>query len=103
MLVTNHLLNPKHYTTEPDIAVGNPHSYSWDRYAQADAFLSGHAGVLTFDQAQECLSLVHWVDLPIPGNKVEDTQYSNVYDQRNITLSLRNWNDYGVTHRFSLQ
>ena len=103
MLVTNHLLNPKHYTTEPDIAVGNPHSYSWDRYAKAGAYLAGHAGVLTFEQAQECLSLVHWVDLPIPGGKVEDTQYSNVYDQQNLTLSLRNWNDYETTHRFALK
>ena len=103
MLVTNHLLNPKHYTTEPDIAVGNPHSYSWDRYAKADAYLAEHAGILTFDQAQECLSLVHWVDLPIPGDKVEDTQYSNVYDQHKLTLSLRNWNDYETTHRFSLR
>ena len=103
MLVTNHLLNPKHYTTEPDIAVGNPHSYSWDRYAKADAYLSEHAGVLTFEQAQECLSLVHWVDLPIPGDKVEDTQYSNVYDQQNLTLSLRNWNDYETTCVFALK
>ena len=103
MLVTNHLLNPKHYTTEPDIAVGNPHSYSWDRYAKAGAYLDEHAGVLTFEQAQECLSLVHWVDLPIPGGKVEDTQYSNVYDQQNLTLSLRNWNDYETTHSFALK
>ena len=103
MLVTNHLLNPKHYTTEPDIAVGNPHSYSWDRYAKADAYLAEHAGVLTFEQAQECLSLVHWVDLPIPGDKVEDTQYSNVYDQQNLTLSLRNWNDYKTTCVFALK
>ena len=103
MLVTNHLLNPKHYTTEPDIAVGNPHSYSWDRYAKAGAYLAEHAGVLSFDQAQECLSLVHWVDLPIPGDKVEDTQYSNVYDQQHLTLSLRNWNDYETTHKFALK
>ena len=33
---------------------------------------------------------------------VEDTQYSNVYDQRNITLFLRNWNDYDTTVRFKL-
>jgi hypothetical protein len=103
MLVTNHLLNPKHYTTEPDITVGNPHSYSWDRYAKAGAYLAEHQGVLTLEEAQECLSLVHWVDLPIPGGKVEDTQYSNVYDQQNLTLSLRNWNDYGVTHLFGLK
>ena len=102
MLVTNHLLNPKHYTTEPDINFGNPHSYSWDRYAKAGEFLAAHNGVLTLAEAQECLALVHWVDLPIPGDLVEDTQYSNVYDQQNLTLSLRNWNDYGTTHRFEL-
>ena len=33
---------------------------------------------------------------------VEDTQYSNVYDQKNITLALRNWNDYETTVHFSL-
>ena len=103
MLVTNHLLNPKHFTTEPDSAVGNPHSKSWWRYETAGAYLREHEGILTFDQAQECLSLVHWVDLPIPGGKVEDTQYSNVYDQHELTLSLRNWNDYATTHRFSLK
>ena len=103
MLVTNHLLNPKHYTTEPDIAVGNPHSFSWDRYAKATDYLQAHDGILTLDQAQECLSLVHWVDLPIPGDEIEDTQYSNVYDQQNLTLSLRNWNDYETTHTFTLK
>ena len=103
MLVTNHLLNPKHYTTEPDIAVGNPHSRSWWRYEVAGDYLRAHGGVLTMEQAQECLSMVHWVDLPIPGGQVEDTQYSNVYDQQNLTLSLRNWNDYGTTHTFNLK
>ena len=103
MLVTNHLLNPKHYTTEPDPAVGNPHSYSWDRYAKAGQYLREHGGVLTMEQAQECLALVHWVDLPIPGDEVEDTQYSNVYDQQNLTLSLRNWNDYNTTQTFFLK
>ena len=103
MLVTNHLLNPKHYTTEPDIAVGNPRSFSWDRYAKAGSFLAERAGILTFDEAQECLSLVHWVDLPLPGGQVEDTQYSNVYDQNKLTLSLRNWNDYTATHVFELK
>lgn len=103
MLVTNHLLNPKHYTTEPDSAVGNPHSRSWWRYETAGAYLRDHDGILTLEQAQECLALVHWVDLPIPGDEVEDTQYSNVYDQRNRTLSLRNWNDYGTTHTFILK
>lgn len=103
MLVTNHLLNPKHYTTEPDSTVGNPHSKSWWRYETAGNYLREHDGILTLDQAQECLSLVHWVDLPIPGGKVEDTQYSNVYDQHKLTLSLRNWNDYATTHLFSLK
>ena len=58
--------------------------------------------VLTLEEAQECLSLVHWVDLPIPGGKVEDTQYSNVYDQKNITLALRSWYDYENTVNFNL-
>ena len=102
MVVTNHLLNPKHYTTEPDIAVGNPHSRSWWRYEKAGEYLRLHNGILTLDEAQECLSLVHWVDWPIPGGKVEDTQYTNVYDQQNLTLSLRNWNDYTTTHTFPL-
>ena len=43
------------------------------------------------------------MDLPIPGDQVEDTQFSNVYDQQNLTLSLRNWNDYTTTHTFSLK
>lgn len=103
MLVTNHLLNPKHYTTEPDIAVGNPNSRSWWRYETAGNYLREHNGILTFEQAQECLVQVHWVDLPIPGDQVEDTQFSNVYDQQNLTLSLRNWNDYTTTHTFSLK
>ena len=103
MLVTNHLLNPKHYTTEPDIAVGNPNSRSWWRYETAGNYLRDHNGILTFEQAQECLAQVHWVDLPIPGGQVEDTQFSNVYDQQNLTLSLRNWNDYTTTHTFSLK
>ena len=103
LLVTNHLLNPKHYTTEPDIAVGNPHSRSWWRYETAGDYLRTHNGILTLEQAQECLSLVHWVDLPLPDGQLEDTQYSNVYDQQNLTLSLRNWNDYETTHTFTLK
>ena len=102
MLVTNHLLSAKYYTTEPDPAVGNPHSKSWWRYQTAGAYLEEHNGVLTLDQAQECLSQVHWKDLVWENGTVEDTQYSNVYDQKNITLYLRNWNDYGTTHRFGL-
>ena len=102
MLVTNHLLSEKYYTTEPDPAVGNPHSKSWWRYETAKAYLEEHNGVLTKEQAQECLALVHWKDLVWDNGTVEDTQYSNVYDQKEITLDLRNWNDYDKTVRFSL-
>ena len=103
MLVTNHLLSPKYFTTTPDPAVGNPHSRSWWRYETADAYLSGHDGILTLEQAQECLAQVHWKDLVWENGTVEDTQYSNVYDQKAITLDLRNWNDYDKTVHFSLQ
>ena len=102
LLVTNHLLSEKYYTTEPDPAVGNPHSKSWWRYDTAKAYLEEHNGILTKEQAQECLALVHWKDLVWENGTVEDTQYSNVYDQANITLDLRNWNDYDNTVRFSL-
>ena len=93
MLVTNHLLSEKYYTTEPDPAVGNPHSKSWWRYETAKAYLEEHNGILTKEQAQELV----W-----DNGMVEDTQYSNVYDQKEITLDLRNWNDYDRTVRFSL-
>ncbi len=102
MLVTNHLLSPKYYTTEPDPAVGNPHSKSWWRYETAGAYLAGHNGALSLDEAQECLSQVHWKDLVWDNGTVEDTQYSNVYDQKNIVLYLRNWNDYETTCQFAL-
>ena len=102
MLVTNHLLSEKYYTTTPDIAVGNPHSKSWWRYETARSYLAEHQGILSFEEAQECLALVHWKDLLWEDGTVEDTQYSNVYDQENITLALRNWNDYETTVRFSL-
>ena len=102
MLVTNHLLSEKYYTTEPDPAVGNPHSKSWWRYETAGAYLAAHDGILTFDEAQECLALVHWKDLVWENGTVEDTQYSNVYDQSALTLRLRNWNDYDTTHQFAL-
>ena len=102
MLVTNHLLSEKYYTEEPDPAVGNPHSKSWWRYETAGAYLEGHGGVLSLAQAQECLSQVHWKDLVWEDGTVEDTQYSNVYDQRDIALYLRNWSDYDSTHRFAL-
>ena len=102
MLVTNHLLSPKYYTTEPDPAVGNPHSKSWWRYETAGAYLAAHDGVLTLEEAQECLAQVHWKDLVWEIGEIEDTQYSNVYDQKNITLTLRNWNDYETSVKFSL-
>ena len=102
MLVTNHLLSEKYYTTEPDPAVGNPHSRSWWRYEKAGEYLAAHDGVLTLEEAQECLALVHWKDLVWENGTVEDTQYSNVYDQKELTLDLRNWNDYETTHHFAL-
>ena len=102
MLVTNHLLSEKYYTTVPDEAVGNPHSKSWWRYETAGAYLREHDGILTREEAQECLSMVHWKDLVWDNGMIEDTQYSNVYDQTNITLSLRNWNTYDTTCQFSL-
>ena len=102
MLVTNHLLSGKYYTTEPDPAVGNPHSKSWWRYETAGAYLAEHNGILTLEQAQECLALVHWKDLVWDTGTVEDTQYSNVYDQAALTLDLRNWNAYEVTEHFAL-
>lgn len=102
MLVTNHLLDPKYYTTEPDEVVGNPHSKSWWRYGTADAYLSERDGVVSADEAQECLSLVHWKDLVWDNGMVEDTQFSNVYDQTALTLRLRSWADYGTTVNFQL-
>ena len=102
MLVTNHLLSEKYYTLEPDPAVGNPHSRSWWRYQTAGDYLREHNGELTLEEAQECLSLVHWKDLVWENGTVEDTQYSNVYDQKNITLALRNWNEYETTYHFNL-
>lgn len=102
MLVTNHLLSEKYYTTEPDAAVGNPHSKSWWRRETAAAYLKEHDGIVTLEQAQECLSQVHWKDFVWENGTVEDTQFSNVYDQKNIVLHLRNWNDYDTTHRFDL-
>ena len=103
MLVTNHLLSEKYYTTEPDPAVGNPHSKSWWRYETASAYLAAHDGTLTLEQAQECLAQVHWKDLVWDNGTVEDTQFSNVYDQRSLTLDLRNWNDYETTVHFQLR
>jgi predicted choloylglycine hydrolase len=102
MLVTNHLLSEKYFTTVPDQSVGNTHSRSWWRYEVACDYLSQRNGILTKEEAQECLAMVHWKDLIWENGTVEDTQYSNVYDQRNVTLDLRNWNDYGKTAHFEL-
>ena len=102
LLVTNHLLSEKYYTTEPDPAVGNPHSKSWWRYETAGAYLTAHEGILTKAEAQECLAKVHWKDLVWDNGIVEDTQFSNVYDQSALTLDLRNWNAYEETRHFSL-
>ena len=102
LLVTNHLLSEKYYTTEPDPAVGNPHSKSWWRYETAGAYLTAHDGTLTKAEAQECLALVHWKDLVWDNGTVEDTQFSNVYDQSALTLDLRNWNAYDDTKHFAL-
>ena len=102
MLVTNHLLSEKYYTTEPDPEVGNPNSKSWWRYDTAKEYLTGHNGVLTLDQAKECLSSVHWKDFKWESGMIEDTQYTCVYDQSDITLSLCNWNDYGNFYQFGL-
>ena len=102
MLVTNHLLSEKYYSPEPDEAVGNPHSKSWWRYETAQAYLDAHSGILTLEQAQECLSQVHWEEFVWDNGTVETTQFSNVYDQNALTLDLRNWNDYGNTVHFEL-
>ena len=82
--------------------MGNPHSKSWWRYETAQAYLDAHNGILTLAQAQECLSQVHWDDLVWETGTVESTQFSNVYDQKELTLDLRNWNDYGKTVHFEL-
>ena len=102
MLVTNHLLSPKYRTDTPDPAVGNPNSKSWWRYETADNYLKGLGGVLTPDQAQECLNLVHWDHLVLPNGKVEVTQHSNIYDQQMLSLRLRMWNELDKTHFFQL-
>ena len=83
--------------------MGNPHSKSWWRYETAGDYLRAHDGTLTLEQARECLALVHWKDLVWDNGMVEDTQYSNVYDQSAITLDLRNWNDYDNPVSFSLE
>lgn len=102
MHVTNHLLNPKHFTTVPDEKVGNPHSRSWWRYETVDAYLKERGGKLTEEEARECLAKVHWKDLVWDNGVVEDTQYSCIYDQENPGLTLYPWNDYGTAYSFDL-
>ena len=103
MLMTNHLLASKYYTTEPDPVLGNPHSKSWWRYEVAYDFLETHNGILTLDEAGQCLSDVHWKDLVWDNGTVEDTQWSNVYDQSELTLSLRDWYNYEIIHNIPLK
>ncbi|MBQ6044452.1 MAG: linear amide C-N hydrolase [Bacteroidales bacterium] len=102
MLVTNHLLSEKYYSSEPDMSVGNIHSKSWWRYETVDNYLSERNGTLTLDEAMEILGMVHWKDLLWETGTVEDTQYTCVYDQTNLTLDLRNWNDYDKVLHFEL-
>lgn len=103
LLVTNHLLSPKYYTEEPDQRVGNTHSHSWWRYETAGNYIASHNGIMTNEEAQECLSQVHWENmLWDDGVTVEDTQYSAVYDQSALELTIRNWSDYGTPHFFKL-
>lgn len=101
-LVTNHLLAPKYYTEEPDEKVGNIHSKSWMRYGKAREYLTARNGTVTLEEAQECLANVHWKELIWDNGMVESTQYSAVYDQKNIRLHLRSWSDYDKTETFSL-
>lgn len=103
MLVTNHLLSPKFRTDEPDSTVGNPGSKSWWRYEVAEAYLNERNGVLSPEQVQECLGLVHWDNLILPNGKTEVTQYTNVYNQSALTLWLRPWNEYDTTYHFELK
>lgn len=102
MCCTNHLLAEKYYTESPDERYGNPHSKSWWRYGAVRSYMQQHGGTLTLDQAQECLENVHWVDLVWENGMIENTQWSNVYDPSTLTLHLRHWNTYSVTHTFPL-
>ncbi|MCF0163812.1 MAG: linear amide C-N hydrolase [Bacteroidales bacterium] len=103
MLVTNHLLSPKYYTEFPDQKVGNTHSRSWWRYDVAGQYIAERQGIMSLEEAQEALDLVHWKDLKWENGIVEDTQFSNVYDQSEKTLHLRNWNTYETTNTFELK
>ena len=103
MLITNHLLDPKYLTTEPDPVYGNPHSKSWWRYETAGAYLAEKNGILSLEEAKECLTLVHWKDLKWDNGMVEDTQHSSVYDQSNPALYIRSWYDWDTTEVFTLE
>ena len=103
MLMTNHLLASKYYTTEPNPVFGNPHSKSWWRYEVANNFLESYNGILTLEDAGQCLSDVHWKDLVWDDGTVEDNQWSNIYDQSRLTLSLRDWYDYETVHTIPLK
>lgn len=61
------------------------------RIASGQYWVNNHAHIV-----------VHWKDLVWDNGMVEDTQYSNVYDQKALTLRLRPWNDYETTYNFSL-
>jgi len=103
MLMTNHLLAPKYYTTEPDPVFGNPHSRSWWRYDVVKDYLDARNGIINSEEALQCLSDVHWTDLKWDNGFIENTQWSNVYDQTSLTLKMRDWYDYSVVHEFSLK
>jgi Predicted choloylglycine hydrolase len=102
MVVTNHLLSPKYYTTEPDERFGNPHSKSWWRYATVDSLLSTKNGTVTPDEAYGILDEVHWDDLVWDNGIVETTQYSNVYDQDGLTLTFHPWENREKAFKFEL-
>jgi len=103
-LVTNHLIHPKYYTEIPDQRLGNNHSKSWERYAKANNYLQEHNGIVSTDQALECLDIIHWKDFVWEdGSITEDTQYSAVYNQQDITLKIRSWADYNNTLEISFQ
>ena len=104
MHITNHLLSEKYLTAEPDPSVGNVQSRSWWRYEAVTDYLSQRNGILSVQEAQDCLSMVMWRDMIWDDGTVEDTQYSNVYDQKERILYLRSWYDkYEKTHTFFLK
>ncbi|MBQ0054041.1 MAG: hypothetical protein KBS89_06285, partial [Bacteroidales bacterium] len=78
-------------------------SRSWWRYEHVNNYLQEHDNKVTLHDAQVCLYQVFWKDLLCDDGFLEDTQYSNVYDQSALKLYLRNWNDYPHTYIFSLE